>query len=121
MRWTRWYGEKTAAGWSSLVARRAHNPKVVGSNPTPATEKPWSEATSGQGFVASDGATGPLATPRGRRRCARRVLLWGARAGLHGLGAVDDERVADREGRLVRAEPEHGRGDLLGPAHAPDG
>ena len=26
-----------AAGWSSSVARRAHNPKVVGSNPTPAT------------------------------------------------------------------------------------
>ena len=24
------------AGWSSLVARRAHNPEVVGSNPTPA-------------------------------------------------------------------------------------
>ena len=23
-------------GWSSLVARRAHNPKVVGSNPAPA-------------------------------------------------------------------------------------
>ena len=38
------------AGWSSLVARRAHNPKVVGSNPAPATKnkvsvhlsvKPW--------------------------------------------------------------------------------
>ena len=27
-----------AAGWSSLVARRAHNPKVVGSNPAPATK-----------------------------------------------------------------------------------
>src|SRR5207244_9276076 len=27
------------AGWSSLVARRAHNPKVVGSNPTPATSR----------------------------------------------------------------------------------
>ena len=26
-----------AAGWSSLVARRAHNPKVGGSNPPPAT------------------------------------------------------------------------------------
>ena len=26
-----------AAGWSSLEARWAHNPKVVGSNPTPAT------------------------------------------------------------------------------------
>src|SRR3981081_336020 len=25
------------AGWSSLVARRAHNPEVVGSNPAPAT------------------------------------------------------------------------------------
>ena len=30
---------KSDAGWSSLVARRAHNPKVVGSNPTPATEE----------------------------------------------------------------------------------
>ena len=27
------------AGWSSLAARRAHNPKVVGSNPTPATNE----------------------------------------------------------------------------------
>ncbi len=26
------------AGWSSLEARRAHNPKVVGSNPAPATK-----------------------------------------------------------------------------------
>ncbi len=26
------------AGWSSLVARWAHNPKVVGSNPAPATK-----------------------------------------------------------------------------------
>ncbi len=28
-----------SAGWSSLAARRAHNPKVVGSNPTPATKQ----------------------------------------------------------------------------------
>ena len=27
------------AGWSSLAARRAHNPKVAGSNPAPATTK----------------------------------------------------------------------------------
>ena len=26
------------AGWSSLVARRDHNPKVTGSNPVPATK-----------------------------------------------------------------------------------
>ena len=28
----------SVAGWSSLVARWAHNPKVVGSNPAPATK-----------------------------------------------------------------------------------
>lgn len=27
------------AGWSSSVARWAHNPEAVGSNPTPATTK----------------------------------------------------------------------------------
>jgi hypothetical protein len=31
------YSPHSDAGWSSLVARRAHNPKVVGSNPAPAT------------------------------------------------------------------------------------
>ena len=34
---TRMVKKKSDAGWSSLVARRAHNPKVVGSNPAPAT------------------------------------------------------------------------------------
>ncbi len=29
--------QKIGAGWSSLVARRAHNPEVAGSNPAPAT------------------------------------------------------------------------------------
>ena len=29
---------KTSAGWSSPGARQAHNLKVVGSNPTPATK-----------------------------------------------------------------------------------
>ena len=28
---------EVAAGWSSSVARRAHNPEVAGSNPVPAT------------------------------------------------------------------------------------
>ena len=31
-----WFLKEYIAGWSSLEARRAHNPKVVGSNPTPA-------------------------------------------------------------------------------------
>ena len=30
------YTKYVSAGWSSLEARRAHNPKVVGSNPAPA-------------------------------------------------------------------------------------
>ena len=33
------------AGWSSSVARRAHNPKVRGSNPLPAT-KIWSRSAA---------------------------------------------------------------------------
>ena len=32
----KYYNLYIDAGWSSLEARRAHNPKVVGSNPAPA-------------------------------------------------------------------------------------
>ena len=32
-----YYIQHNIAGWSSLEARRAHNPKVIGSNPVPAT------------------------------------------------------------------------------------
>src|SRR5262249_40530137 len=39
-----WRGD---AGWSSQVARRAHNPEVAGSNPAPATSK----ALLTQGFL----------------------------------------------------------------------
>ncbi len=35
----------SAAGWSSPVARRAHNPKVGGSNPSPATKSRSGYAT----------------------------------------------------------------------------
>src|SRR5699024_6793471 len=31
------HNRRSVAGWSSLAARRAHNPKVAGSNPAPAT------------------------------------------------------------------------------------
>ena len=36
------------AGWSSLVARRAHNPEVVGSNPTPATNLQMKKDTNNE-------------------------------------------------------------------------
>ena len=41
------------AGWSSLVARRAHNPKVVGSNPAPATKIKSLTCENGQGFFVA--------------------------------------------------------------------
>ena len=40
------------AGWSSLVARRAHNPKAVGSNPAPATNNKFSKGTPFLGFFS---------------------------------------------------------------------
>ncbi len=42
-----------SAGWSSLVARRAHNPKVVGSNPAPATKFFTGQAIASGLFVFS--------------------------------------------------------------------
>ena len=48
------------AGWSSSVARRAHHPKVVGSNPAPAIEgsvaqlvEQWIEAPCVGGSIPS--------------------------------------------------------------------
>ena len=42
---------RNIARWSSLVARRAHNPKVVGSNPALATNKAL--IRNGRGFLPS--------------------------------------------------------------------
>src|SRR5689334_6358292 len=39
------------AGWSSPVARQAHNLKVVGSNPTPATTDNSAGSPAGPAFV----------------------------------------------------------------------
>ena len=57
------------AGWSSLVARWAHNPKVVGSNPAPATKskRPFGHAKRAFLFGASCRLQVPLgAWPSGR-------------------------------------------------------
>ncbi|GAA3767892.1 hypothetical protein GCM10023083_01760 [Streptomyces phyllanthi] len=43
-----------------------------------------------------------------------------ARPPSDGLAAVDDQGVAGREGRGVRAQPEHGGGDLLRCAETSD-
>ena len=52
------------AGWSSLVARQAHNLKVIGSNPVPATnfKNPWLIDLS-RGFLLSGGWNFQTALP----------------------------------------------------------
>src|SRR5213078_759880 len=51
---------------------------------------------------------------RGPRASARHKAL------LHRLASVDDQGVPDDEGGRIRAEPDDGRGDLLGLAHPAD-
>ena len=41
------------AGWSSLEARRAHNPKVIGSNPVPAIQCPDSSVGRAEDWKSS--------------------------------------------------------------------
>jgi hypothetical protein len=43
--------QRFGAGWSSPVARQAHNLKVVGSNPTPATKLKARSANALAGFL----------------------------------------------------------------------
>jgi hypothetical protein len=52
----------TVAGWSSPVARQAHNLKVVGSNPTPATTDSWDTRDG-----APEGAPFALDAPPARK------------------------------------------------------
>ena len=42
----------TDAGWSSSVARWAHNPEVVGSNPAPATSNNSTKGSSQRALFA---------------------------------------------------------------------
>ena len=44
-------GYDGSAGWSSPVARWAHNPKVAGSNPAPATNLSAEKPRSSRGFL----------------------------------------------------------------------
>ena len=51
------------AGWSSSVARRAHNPEVTGSNPVPATSSPSASGLAGI-FLPRAGSRVLTSTPR---------------------------------------------------------
>src|SRR5690554_5893437 len=59
-----YYTQHVDAGWSSLVARRAHNPKVIGSNPVPATKHRKKPVPQGTGFfVGSPPCRSPPFSP----------------------------------------------------------
>src|SRR6185312_11298142 len=70
------------AGWSSLAARRAHNPKVAGSNPAPATRSfLMQESLLVRLFCWPQGCAAPcctMSTGRERRQedDHRRVGKW---------------------------------------------
>ena len=100
-------GNPSDAGWSSLVARRAHNPKVAGSNPAPATKRPWS-TTCWPGLLPC--STGLLPCSTGLLRadsggCGRGEELF-EDAGGFGLHAGKDMLVGvNGERRVPVTEP----------------
>src|SRR5699024_10555976 len=63
----------TDAGWSSSVARRAHNPEVGGSNPPPATKerRDPNEKLGSRRSSFRQGPAQPPNTPRKRSRLTR--------------------------------------------------
>src|ERR1700756_4989757 len=70
------YTPRRDAGWSSQVARRAHNPEVAGSNPAPATTK----ALLGGAFCLLAGRGGailyPLLYPFAKVRPRETLPYW---------------------------------------------
>ena len=97
-----------AAGWSSSVARWAHNPEVVGSNPAPATttKKALAARRGPSSFRALSG--GPSCPGASFRRGARRPCHGGAGGPLvpqHGgtMTATQPARTAPPLRRAVRA------------------
>ena len=61
----------TDAGWSSSVARRAHNPEVAGSNPVPATRETRSRKRPGFVFFSMSNLRMPFRSSF--RFCAYRL------------------------------------------------
>jgi hypothetical protein len=74
----------SAAGWSSLVARRAHNPKVAGSNPAPAIEK----GPSSEGPFAHQDRRRDVSMPSPLRPLRRAITSAFDRENLRTMAAV---------------------------------
>ena len=79
------YPIHTNAGWSSPVARQAHNLKVVGSNPTPATNE---AAPFLRGCFIGSGGCGAWSSQNRPKGCFAKVLREAQRA------EADEKRVS---------------------------
>ena len=97
---------RPAAGWSSQAARRAHNPKVVGSNPTPATRSLISvpEARSTLSPARTDWARVPPVPPPDRRIPYRIPRTWPAGSRPRPRGCP---RFGRRQPLELIGDPEH--------------
>ena len=109
---SRCYCFLSAAGWSSQVARRAHNPKVAGSNPAPAIRKPplarrLSFFLTRMDQICEFGFPGPLrdrlvdAVLRGEKIATSSLLVEWEEDGEPLPQAGERQTVVDSEGRPV--------------------
>jgi hypothetical protein len=92
---------RTDAGWSSLVARRAHNPKVAGSNPAPAT--PERPANAGLSVTHITGGLFPRyrrGTSGRRRRQGIRPLEVSEPRGHHLLAKLYQRGFASEKAQV---------------------
>ena len=81
------------AGWSSPVARQAHNLKVVGSNPTPATKSTPPIKQDWRRFDSRDGVAG---SRRGHGGATDKAAVWDDVAAPSGPRALTQSAVAYR-------------------------
>ena len=103
--------QQRVAGWSSLVARRAHNPEVAGSNPAPL---PLNEAGSPSGSRPRFVSAGAGSVARRRGAAARAPAAQGG-AGADGGGprfcsAGAGSVVGRRRGRAAQCPRSARRG-----------
>ncbi len=94
--------ETTVAGWSSPVARQAHNLKVVGSNPTPATIaiEPLKPLRSSAGpFVTARPAI--CAASSSTSACTPSFRTVGERDRCPGIDRGDSSRTSNDPARLL--------------------
>jgi hypothetical protein len=94
------YGD---AGWSSSVARRAHNPKVAGSNPAPATRakrRPCPANLGGRCFVLGIGSPVEVREDRGPAARGDGLVLRVVQAGIFQLDLGNGEDIRERDAKL---------------------